>query len=104
MTGEIEPIPPEQARAILDAAILERLGADWDDEETGWVRVSGHDYWTRLARGRTVVDFYVDLVGVVTVQKTTQNTPGDNARLVMLILIALSLVIAFLIVRIATGG
>lgn len=104
MTGEIEPIPPEQAREILEAAIRERLGDDWDDEQTGWVRVTGHDYMTRLARGRAVLDFYVDLLGNVTVEKSTQNTPGDNLRLVMIILIALSLVIAFMIVRIASGG
>jgi hypothetical protein len=104
MTGEIEPIPPEQAREILEAAIRERLGDDWDDEQTGWVRVTGHDYMARLARGRTVLDFYVDLLGNVTVEKSTQNTPGDNLRLIMMILIALSLVIAFMIVRIASGG
>lgn len=104
MTAEIEPIPPEQAREILEAAIRERLGDDWDDEQTGWVRVTGHDYMARLARGRTALDFYVDLLGNVTIEKSTRNTPGDNLRLVMLILIALSLVIAFMIVRIASGG
>lgn len=104
MTGEIEPIPPERAREILEAAIRERLGDDWDDEQTGWVRITGHDYMARLARGRVVLDFYVDLLGSVTVEKSTQNTPGDNLRLVMLILIALSLVIAFMIVRIVSGG
>lgn len=104
MTGEIEPIPPEQAREILEAAIRERLGDEWDDEQTGWVRVSGHDYMARLARGRVAVDFYVDLLGQVTVETSTHNTPGDNLRLVMIILIILSLVIAFMIVRIVSGG
>ncbi|MBI5671028.1 MAG: hypothetical protein HZC41_23790 [Chloroflexi bacterium] len=104
MTGDIEPIPPERAREILEAAIRERLGDDWDDEQTGWVRITGHDYMARLARGRVVLDFYVDLLGNVTVEKSTQNTPGDNLRLVMMILIALSLVIAFMIVRIVSGG
>lgn len=104
MTGELEPIPPAQAREILEAAIRERLGDEWDDPETGWIRLTGHDYMARLARGRVVFDFYVDLLGSVTVEKSTQNTPGDNIRLVMLILIMLSLVIAFMIVRIVSGG
>ncbi len=104
MTGEPEPIPPAQAREILEAAIRARLGDEWDDPETGWIRLTGHDYMARLARGRVVLDFYVDLLGSVTVEKSTQNTPGDNVRLVMLILIALSLVIAFMIVRIVSGG
>lgn len=104
MTADFEPIPPAQAREILEAAIRERLGDEWDDPETGWIRLTGHDYMARLARGRVVLDFYVDLMGSVTVEKSTQNTPGDNVRLVMLILIALSLVIAFMIVRIVSGG
>lgn len=104
MTADPDPIPPAQARQILEAAIRERLGDDWDDPETGWIQLTGHDYMARLARGRVVLDFYVDLLGSVTVEKSTQNTPGDNIRLVMLILIALSLVIAFMIVRIVSGG
>ncbi|NWG15035.1 MAG: hypothetical protein HXY41_00225 [Chloroflexi bacterium] len=100
----VEPIPPERARAILDAAIRERLGEDWDDEQTGWVRISGHDYMARLARGRITLDFYVDLLGHVTVEKSTENTPGEAIRLALFILLALSLVIALLIVRIVSGG
>jgi hypothetical protein len=104
MAEELDPIPPEQAREILEAAIRERLGDNWDDEENGWVRVTGHDYMARLTRGRISLDFYVDLLGNLTVEKSEQSVTHDSVRLVLLILMALSIVIAFLIVRIATGG
>jgi hypothetical protein len=67
------------------------------------VRVTGHDYMTRLTRGRVNLDFYVDLLGNVRVEKSENNIAQDSIRLVLLILLALSIVIAFLIVRIATG-
>ncbi|MBZ0290645.1 MAG: hypothetical protein K8I30_23675 [Anaerolineae bacterium] len=104
MAEELDPIPPEQARELLDAAIRDVLGDDWEDEDKGWVRVTGHDYMTRLTRGRVNLDFYVDLLGKVTVEKSENNVAQDSIRLVLLILLALSIVIAFLIVRIATGG
>jgi hypothetical protein len=104
MAYEIDPIPPEQARAILEAAIRERLGEGWEDEENGWVRVTGHDYMARLTRGRVNLDFYVDLLGAVKVEKSDENIAQDSIRLVLLILLALSVVIAILIVRIVSGG
>lgn len=104
MSDELDPIPPEQARAILEAAIRERLGEHWEDEENGWLRVTGHDYMARLTRGRVNLDFYVDLLGNVTVEKSDQNIAQDSIRLALLILLALSVVIAFLIVRIVSGG
>jgi hypothetical protein len=103
MAEELDPIPPERARELLDKAIRERLGDDWEDEEKGWVRVTGHDYMTRLTRGRVNLDFYVDILGNVTVEKSENNIPQQNIRLVLFILLALSIVIAFLIVRIASG-
>jgi hypothetical protein len=102
MTQEVDPIPPEQAREILEAAIRERLGENWDDEETGWMRVTGHDYMTRLSRGRVNLDFYVDLLGNVRVE-ITESQAAVSARLLLFILLGLSLVIAYLIVRIVAG-
>ena len=104
MSDELDPISPEQARDILEAAIRERLGEGWEDQEDGWVRVTGHDYMSRLTRGCVNLDFYVDLLGNVTVEKSEQNVTQDSIRLALLILLGLSLVIAFLIVRIVGGG
>ncbi len=104
MNETIEPIPPEQARAILEAAIAARLGPDWEREDSGWVRVTGHDYMARLSRGRVNLDFYVDLVGNVTVEQSEASATVDGLRLALLLLIGLSVAIALLIVRIASGG
>jgi hypothetical protein len=104
MTDELDPIPPEQAREILEQAIRDRLGEHWDDEETGWVRVTGHDYMARLTRGNTNLDFYVDLLGNVTVEQSELSTAQTSGRLLLWVLLGLSVVIALLIVRIVSGG
>lgn len=98
---EIEPIPPEQARAILEQAIRERLGEYWDDEEEGWFVVARHDYMARLTRGSRNIDFYVDLLGQVTVEEKPLGPEQASGRLVAWMLLGLSLVIALLIARIA---
>jgi hypothetical protein len=101
MTDEIEPIPAEQARAILEAAIRERLGETWEDEEDdGWVRVSGHDYMARLTDGRTRLDFYVDLLGEVTIEEQEigpeHKIGGMLAWMALVASMLLALVIAYL--------
>jgi hypothetical protein len=87
MTDEIEPISPEQAKAILENAIREQLGDDWEDEDTGWVRVTGHDYMARLTRGRTNLDFYVDLLGNVSIHKSELNPAQASGRLIALVVL-----------------
>ena len=104
MPDELDPIPAEQAREILYTAIRERLGDDWDDEETGWTKVTGHNYMARLTRGRESVDLYVDLLGNVTVEQSNSAPLLETGRLLLIMLIGLSIVIAFLIVKIASGG
>jgi hypothetical protein len=99
MTDEIEPISPEQARKTLDDAILERLGENWEDE--GWVMVSGNDFMARLTRGRTNLDFYVDLLGSVSVEEKEVNAAQDFGRQIAWIFLIASLVIALLLARIA---
>ncbi len=95
-----EPIPAEQARAILDQAMRERLGADWEDEDSGWQMVTGHDYMARVTRGRVNVDFYVDLLGAVTISESEINPAQDSGRMLSWMLLLLSLGIAFLLARI----
>ncbi len=104
MPDELEPISPQRAREILDTAIRERLGDDWDDEEEGWVRVTGHDYMARLTRGGVNLDFYVDLLGNVRVEKSGLSGWQQLSGLLALVFIALSLVIALLLARIASGS
>jgi hypothetical protein len=103
MTQEIEPIPAEQARQILDNAIQARLGAHWDDEETGWALVSGNDYFARLTKGRVNLDFYVDLLGNVSVEEKEINPAQDYGRLMAWLLLLGSMVVAFIVARL-TGA
>lgn len=95
----IDLIPAEQARALLEAAIRERIGDDWEDDESGWVRVTGHDYMTRLTKGRINLDFYVDLLGNVTVEEREIPDYQNNGRLIAWMLLLVSLGIAFLVAR-----
>lgn len=104
MADEIDPIAPQRAQEILDAAIRERLGDNWEDEDSGWTKVTGHNYMARLTRGRMSLDFYVDLLGNVTVEQTDSAPLLEQGRLLLFMMLGLSIVIAFLIVRIVSGG
>ncbi len=99
MTEEIEPISPDQARKILDDAILQRLGENWEDE--GWMMVSGNDFMARMTRKRTNVDFYVDLLGSVKVEEKEINAGQDFGRQIAWAFLIASIVIALLLARIA---
>ncbi|MBE0690630.1 MAG: hypothetical protein IH587_10975 [Anaerolineae bacterium] len=100
MPEEIELIAPEAARAILEHAIAEQLGDDWQDDDSGWMIVSMHDYMARLTRGRVNVDFYVDLLGEVEIKRGEISPAQDAGRLVALTLLGLSIVIALMIAHI----
>ncbi len=104
MPDEIDPIPAQRAQEILDAAIRERLGDNWDDEESGWTKVTGHNYMARVTRGSVNLDFYVDLLGNVTIEQSNSAPLLETGRLLLIMLIGLSIVIAFLIVKIVSGG
>ncbi len=101
MTDEPQIIPPEEARAILEAAIRERLGDHWQDEESGWAVITSHDYMARLNKGRTNLDFYVDLLGEVTIEEKEVSPGQEVGRLFAWMMLMLSLVIALLLARIA---
>jgi hypothetical protein len=101
MSEEIEPISAEEARAILTAAIRERLGEDWEDEDDGWTRITGHDYMARLNKGRTNLDFYVDLLGEVTVEEREINPGQDMGRMLAWMSLLGSLLLALLIAHLS---
>ena len=94
---EIEPISAEDARVRLYAAIRERLGEHWDDEESGWRMVSGHDYMARLTRGSRNVDFMVDLLGNVTIEEKAIGPAQIQGRLNAWLLLGASLMLAMLL-------
>ncbi len=99
MSDKLEPIPAEQARAILEQAMRERLGDNWQNED--WVLLTGHDYMARVTRGGKNVDFYVDLLGNVRVEEKAVNPAQESGRLIAWLILLLSLGIAFLLARIA---
>jgi len=99
MSDEIDPIEPEEARRILYAAIRERLGENWDDEETGWAMVTGHDYMARLTRGRTNIDFYVDLLGNVTIEEKAISPAQESGRIMAWMFLIGALLIALVLAR-----
>lgn len=100
-SDEIEPISGEQARAILENAIRQRLGETWDDEETGWALITGHDFMARLTRGRVNLDFYVDLLGNVTIEEKEIGAAQSSGRTMAWLFLLGSLMVAALIARLA---
>lgn len=100
-TGTAEPIPAHEARALLETAIRARLGEDWDDEQTGWAVVTRHDYMARLTRGKQQIDFYVDLLGNVTVEDTGTSPAQERLRLLTWFFLGGSVLAAFIIARLA---
>ncbi|GAB4511876.1 MAG: hypothetical protein OHK0046_10550 [Anaerolineae bacterium] len=101
MTDELEPISAEQARTILYDAIQTRLGAHWNHPQEGWAIITSHDYMARLNKGRRNIDFYVDLLGNVTIEEKEINPAQENGRLIVLMFLFGSLFIAFILARIA---
>ncbi|MBN2470565.1 MAG: hypothetical protein JXN59_07565 [Anaerolineae bacterium] len=84
-----EPIAPEEARQALEAAIAPYL-AD------GWIVLVEHDYMARLTKGRRNLEFFVDLLGEVSVTESGLSPVQEAGRLVawLLLLVAFLLVVA----------
>lgn len=97
----VEPITPEEARTLLDAAIQERLGEGWDDELEGWAVITRHDYMARLTKDRTNMDFYIDLLGNVTIEEHEISPYQADGRIYVGLFLGGSLFIALVIARIA---
>jgi hypothetical protein len=88
-TAAVEPISPAEARQRLEAALDPYL-------QDGWVIRAQHDYMAQLTRGRRNLEFYVDLVGGVTVTEKGL-TPGQaSGHLIawVLLLVSFLLVLA----------
>lgn len=99
--AEVDPISAEQARTLLYAAIRDRLGEHWNDEESGWRMVTGHDYMARLTRGRRNIDFMVDLLGNVTVEEKPIGPAQMQGRLYAWLLLGASMILALLLAYLA---
>ena len=98
---DVELIAPAEARRALMAAIVERLGANWDDEDTGWSIVHDTDYLIRLTRGQINLDFQYDLLGVFTVTEREINPLQASGKLIAWMVLIASLALAFLLASLA---
>jgi len=90
-----------EARVILEAAIRQKLGDRWDDEESGWIQITGHDYMARFTRGQRNVDFYVDLTGEVRIEESEISGAQAYGRFLAWGLLFASLLLAFVIAWVA---
>ena len=97
----VEPITSQQARAVLNAAIRERLGDDWETDPDGWTRVDSGDFYARLNKGRRNLDFYVDLLGEVRVEDSDINPAQEYGRLLALFFLSGSILLALIIAHVA---
>jgi hypothetical protein len=98
---EIEPIAPKEARARIRAAVEARLGANWNDEETGWIIVHDADYLLRVHQGRVNLDFQCDLLGEVSIIEREANPLQLSGRLVAWMVLGASLFLTFLLAQLA---
>lgn len=98
MSQEPQIIAPEDAHRMLNAAIAQKLGDDWAEH---WDVVSGHDFMTRLTDGKQNIDFYVDLLGNVTIEEKGLDVAHNAGRMVAWLLLGTSLFLVFVIARIA---
>jgi hypothetical protein len=94
-----EPIAPKAARAVLDRVMAERLGPDWQDEGSGWLLVTGNDYYARVTRGSVNIDFLVDLLGEVSIEEKPLTPTQTTGRLLAWTLLLLALAIVYLFAR-----
>ena len=98
---ELDPIPPQDAQKRLEQAIKERLGDDWESEDSGWLVVDRTAYQARLTRGKVNLDFYVDLLGDVNIEEKETTLVQESGRWIAWLLLGLSVAIAILIAQIA---
>lgn len=98
---ELDPIQPKEAQQHLEAAIAERLGDNWESEDSGWLVVDRTAYQARLTKGKVNLDFYVDLLGHVNIEEKETTLVQESGRWIAWMLLGLSLAIAILIAQIA---
>ncbi|MCA9896149.1 MAG: hypothetical protein KC615_24355 [Anaerolineae bacterium] len=98
---DFDPIAPELAREAIAAAIDERLGPNWADEDIGWSITYDSDYLVRLTRGKTNLDFHCDLLGEITVEEREISPVQASGRLIAWAVLIATLFVVFAIAQLA---
>lgn len=95
---EIEIATPEQQRAAIEAAIVERLGDNWEKE---WLLVHDANDLVRLNKGDINLDFQADLLAEVDIIEREANPLQLSGRLVAFTILGLFLFVALAIASVA---
>jgi len=98
---DFEPIAPHLARERIMQTIVEKLGENWDDEDTGWMMVHNSDYLIRITQGATNIDFHCDLLGNVSVEEKPISPLQASGRLMAWAVLIASLFVAFTIASVS---
>lgn len=72
-----EIVDPEIARQNIEAAIIERLGDNWESE---WLKIHEGNFLVRLNKGNTNLDFQADLLGEVEIIEGEANPLQMSGR------------------------
>lgn len=95
---EIEPASPEEQRTAIEAAILERLGENWQGE---WIIVHNANDLVRLNKGDINLDFQADLLAEVEIVEREANPVQLSGRTIAWVILAASLGVALTIAAIS---
>lgn len=95
---EIEPASPEEQRAAIEAALLERLGENWQRD---WIVVHDSNELVRLNKGNINLDFQADLLAHVEIIEREASPIQLGGYLVGWMVLIASLAVALAIAAIA---
>jgi hypothetical protein len=95
---EFEPASPQAQRAAIDAAVLARLGENWEKE---WIIVHNAHDLLRLNKGDINLDFQADLLAEVEVIEREASPLQLSGRTIALLILGLSLFVALVAAMVA---
>lgn len=98
---DFEPVPPDEARRRIMAAIVERLGAQWNNESDGWLMVHDSAYLVRLNRGDRDIDFQCDLLGEIIITEQEASPLRISGKMIAWMVLAASLFVALALAQTA---
>lgn len=91
---EIEPASPQAQAAAIEAAVVARLGENWERE---WIVVHKSADLLRLNKGDINLDFQADLLAQVEIIERAASPVQLSGRWIAWLLLGLSLFVAFVI-------
>lgn len=95
MDDLLDPIPPEQAAAIIEPKLQEL-------QAQGWKLISATDYSARLIRAKMNLDVWVDLLGEIEMQEKPTTLLQETGQIIAILF--LILVVLFVLVILSLLG